>query len=291
MPPKHRVDIFGIGVQRSGTTWLFEALDAHPEVSTANRANNKELNFFNHHYYKGLHWYHNLFADLSGPAVDFTVLYFPTPAVPDRLHEYNPNAKLILSLRDPIERAYSQHKLQCRRGWLPESDRSFREGLLSNQTYVQQGLYATHLKQYLRNFSLDQIHLIRFDDLSAQPERVLRNLYGFLDIGRDFQPDHLAEKKNESRFFRSNTLKDLRFAIANYLRSGMGEWSVEAIKLTGLPRMVKSLNSQSPRDKLPPPDPDTVQQLQDTYGPEIEELEELTGHDFSDWLERDYSWR
>lgn len=292
MTTENTVGIFGIGVQRSATTWLFRALEEHPRIESPTGDNNKEIDFFSHNYHKGFDWYHRRWRTVTPEALDYSVSYWPHSDVPKRIHEYNPGAKLLLAVRDPIERAYSQHKLQSRRGNLTEETRSFDRALETNPSYLDQGRYASWLSKYLEYFDRSQIKIVRYETISASPETVLTDLRKFLDLGSDFEFDRLKDRVNQSRSFRSNTLKNLRFRLASTLRSTLGSWSVNWIKRTGLTEVLKVMN-QKPTKSVSPPTRETVKSLREEFRPELKQFEDQTGLDVSSWLSKsydDYSW-
>lgn len=285
MSNENRVDVIGIGTQRSASTWVFNALDSHPDVSTGEPANNKELNFFNCHYQRGYDWYHGLFEDRTPPCAEYSVLYWIAGDVPERIHRYNPDAKLILTVRDPVDRVRSQHRHQYRRGRLPDSDPSLSRALEQNPTYVKQGRYATHLKRFLKYFNRSSVKILLLEDILNEPENTVEELYDFLDINRQFRPNHLRTTVNRSKAFRFDFLKELRFSLATGLRSTLGDWSVDLIKKTSLPSLLRQFNEQSAERELPAPDPATLDQLRKTFRPEVREFAKLIGRDLSHWLE------
>lgn len=113
-------DFIIIGTQRAGTTSLYEYLVQHPQVLPAE---NIEVHFFDHHYAKGVDWYKGHFPSklekfvasmrsfgktLAGEASPYYLFY---EKAAERMHEILPNVKLIVLLRNPIDRAYSQYSL------------------------------------------------------------------------------------------------------------------------------------------------------------------------------------
>src|SRR5690606_3039954 len=104
-----RVDFLGLGVQKAATTWLFRMLAAHPDIFMA-RAQDKDLRFFSAYYDRGLVWYERHFA-AAGPrrCGEFSTSYFYSKDAPERVFRYHPGIRLLLSLRDPVERLISHH--------------------------------------------------------------------------------------------------------------------------------------------------------------------------------------
>ena len=115
-------DFIVIGAAKSGTTSLYEMICRHPRVLPAAR---KEINYFDdpRMHERGALWYRRHFptalekrlprAKLTGEA---TPSYFPHPAAPARAARAVPRAKLILALRNPVDRAYSHYNMRLRRG-------------------------------------------------------------------------------------------------------------------------------------------------------------------------------
>ena len=97
----------GIGAQRTGTSWLYACMYEHPQVCMPQ----KEINFFSRerNWTRGYEWYEHLFAECPADAVagEFSTSYLTDAATPARIHERYPDVKLIVSVRHPVERAYS----------------------------------------------------------------------------------------------------------------------------------------------------------------------------------------
>ena len=100
-------DALGIGVQKGGTTTLHHLLQAHPEVYLPAC---KEVHFFSKHYAAGPAWYARHFAEAPAHCrrIEITPYYVFHPMVPERVRALLPRVRLILLLRDPVERALSQ---------------------------------------------------------------------------------------------------------------------------------------------------------------------------------------
>src|SRR5437016_10638114 len=94
---------------KAGTTLLYDLFHQHPDVCMA-RAK-KEVHFFDVHYHRGIRWYESQF-DPCGARVagEITPNYLYDPRCPARIHRHLPDARMIVCLRDPITRAYSQFK-------------------------------------------------------------------------------------------------------------------------------------------------------------------------------------
>ncbi len=211
----HRVGLLPdyaiIGTQRGGTTSLFRYLERHPlHVSPSVR---KETHFFDRNFDKGENWYRSHFPTqrgrrtierrLGSPVVlgEATPGYLAHPAAPRRMAAVAPDAKLVLLLRNPVDRAYSQYCWDAKRGRTTLSFRdAVRRELASNGRqagaastdlsakdavapgYVSRGHYAVQLQRWLLFFDRDQMLIIASEDFFAQPQRTLLRVQVFLGL-------------------------------------------------------------------------------------------------------------
>lgn len=159
---RNSVDFIGIGAQKCATTWIFFNLIKHPKIRDSQLSSNKEINFFNHFYYKGTDWYDRQFHFGDWLVGESSPLYFCEPSVPVRIKQYNPEIKLLLSLRNPVDRAYSQHRHEVMRNRLGGDKIIFENALPGNPSYIEQGLYATHLSHWLEHFPKERIFISLF---------------------------------------------------------------------------------------------------------------------------------
>src|SRR5687767_9096163 len=134
----------GLGGQKCASTWLHVVFRDHADayVSTP-----KELDFFSSFYDRGFQWYEAHFAAAEGRRAigEISPSYLPDHDAPARAHAYNANLRIIVALRDPVERAYSNHLHDIRLGHYSGRDLSFETGLANNPMYLEQSRYALHL--------------------------------------------------------------------------------------------------------------------------------------------------
>ena len=112
---RRKVDFVGIGAQKCATSWIYNALKEHPDVYVSDP---KELDFFSCHYNLGFFWYDQHFRDAgnAGVAGEISPSYLCDLSAPERAFEYNSRLKVIVVLREPVERAYSNHLHEVRSG-------------------------------------------------------------------------------------------------------------------------------------------------------------------------------
>ncbi len=193
-------DFLIIGVSKGGTTSLYEYLNMHPQVKVSRE---KEVNYFSKHYYRGISFYKSFFpykksASITGEATPY---YFFHPNVPKRVKETLPNVKIILLLRDPVLRAYSQYQMikgidtaknfeeavmsEYKR--VTEKESKLRNTkLISNShqaySYISRGLYFKQLSNWLTHFELNEILIIKSEDFFEEPQKTLKSVYGYLNL-------------------------------------------------------------------------------------------------------------
>ncbi len=196
-----KIDFLVAGTQKGGTTALFHYLSKHAEIGIGER---KEIHFFDRDAYADeanpkniARAYHNHFTDdaLSKTTGDFTPIYMYWKPCPTRIHRYNPNIKLILSLRNPIERAFSHWNMERSRGAesLPFDDairtEAHRLRDCPNQqhrvySYIDRGRYHEQIKRLLRLFPESNILLYRSEELITAPRETLEKICTFLGVSR-----------------------------------------------------------------------------------------------------------
>jgi hypothetical protein len=209
-----------VGVQRAGTTSLFDYLLRHPDVSgpLAGGAevswSRKELHFFDERFWRGIDWYRSFFpteirrrvARLRGGdlvAGEATPYYMFHPRVPDRVAATIPDMRIIVLLREPVERAYSHYTMMVRAG---RETLTFEEALAAEEkrlagerervladpgfrarhhrdhSYFSRGLYAEQLERWFAHFPREQVLILDADDFFAQPAEVYSEVLAFLGL-------------------------------------------------------------------------------------------------------------
>ncbi len=192
-----RIDFIIAGAQKAGTTALFDYLQDHPQVGLSDL---KEVHFFDD---EGQDWsapdygaYHAHFdlADTNRKWGEATPIYLYWKHSLARIQAYNPAIRLIVLLRDPVERAFSHWKMEFARGvethpfdWCIRAGRQrlFAAepwGFHREFSYVERGLYGAQIEHLLTLFPAHQLLVLRAEDLEAQPDSVLGQISGFLGV-------------------------------------------------------------------------------------------------------------
>ena len=276
-------DFLGIGAQKCASTWLYRMLAAHPEVGVSQE---KEVDFFSFHFDHGYQWYERKFEDCQNKssAGEISPSYFCEPAVPERVRQYIPDARILVSFREPIQRALSNHRHEVRVGHFTGAELSFEAGLKNNPMYIDQGRYASHLKRWLRYFPSEQILVLLMDDIEKDPSACAKKVYEFLGVDPAFEPTELLERFNKSYANRSRKLLGIKEALYNLTRMPGGGWIWKAATSLGLRNLYRNVNKVSSELVIPAPAERTLDELRSEFLPEVRELSELIGRPLDSWL-------
>jgi hypothetical protein len=193
-PP--RVTFLIAGVQKGGTTALFDYLGDYGDVALSDV---KEVHFFDD---EAQDWaapdlahYHARFPTPDGrPCGEATPIYTYWPGSLERIRAYNPAMKLVVVLRDPVQRAWSHWRMEHVRGvetqpfaWCVRAGRqrlfdAEPWGHHREYSYVERGFYGEQAERLLTLFPRDQLLFLKSDDLRAEPAAALAAVRGFLGL-------------------------------------------------------------------------------------------------------------
>jgi hypothetical protein len=238
-----------LGAQKAGTTYLFDLLEKHPEVSASFR---KEVQFFGYRYGRGMGWYRSWFPfrwQAKKVVLEGTPFYLYHPRCAERIHSHLPAARLIVLLRDPVQRAYSSYQDQCRRG---AETLSFADALAKEDERTAD----------------DHQH---FDDIHHPLKAVRVFSYRRYGIYHEQLARYLAVFPRESLLIlRSETFfSDTKGTVARVCRHlGISEWEPPALPPSNSGGKYSSL------------DPKVAEELRAFYRPHNQRLYELIGEDF-----------
>lgn len=191
----------GIGTQKGGTTTLQYLLAQHPQVFLPAA---KELQFFSLYYGRGAAWYAEQFSGAGSHQCcgEITPYYLFHPRAPQRIAGLLPRVKLVVLLRDPVERCLSQYFHSCRLGLEPlpleaalaaEPERLQHAELTlaaddgrhrshQEHSYVARSRYEGQLAAFEQHFHRDQLLILRSEDLFTAPQLVWRQVLAFLEL-------------------------------------------------------------------------------------------------------------
>lgn len=178
-PLEGRVGAFFVGPGKCGTSWLFEACRAHPDLNVGRI---KEPGAFLQES-PDTAAYERLW---EGPGLrcDFSNTYFFSETAAEGIRRYNPAARICITVREPLSRLVSQYMFMRRNG---RFDGPIDDAIVAHPEILDRCRYASHGQRWLARFPGAQVLVLRLETLRTDPERYRKSLYAFLGV-----PDHAA---------------------------------------------------------------------------------------------------
>jgi len=280
-----------VGAAKSGTTSLCNYLSMHPFVEIVS----ERLEFFGEYCNPSIgkidkNKYLNMFKSLPKHIIagEKSVSYLYSDRAATEIYDLNPQMKIIMVLRDPVERAYSDYWQRRRTG---VEGLSFEDALVAEKKriasgarfelhYVNYGFYYSHIAKYINIFGRKNVCVIRFEELRDDPETVCRQCFNFLGVDDSFKQQQYdiynkgSEGKN-SKLIRilfllagnKKSVNIVRCIFPNTIRKKVTHW------------MLVVNNTK----KYPPMNKSTEKTLRRIYSEDISRLENLLDWDLSRW--------
>ncbi len=268
-------DFLYIGTSKAGSTWLFNALALHPDIYLAS---NKGLYYFDQHFDRGQSWYLDQFAAVNGAraAGEISHSYLSSPEAAPRIADLNSAMRLLVCLREPVDRAFSDYLDLVKNG---QFDGTFEAALEAHPRLVQRGRYATHLERYLEFFPIEQLHVGLFDELRADAQQYADEVFAFLGVAQLPLPPAALRSRMPAGKPRNKTV------------AAAAKSASQAVKKLGLRRarsrvkrsvLVRSALYRSYTDDRPTLAPSLAAELRTEFAPEVARLDSLLGSPVSE---------
>ncbi|HVC29378.1 MAG TPA: sulfotransferase [Gammaproteobacteria bacterium] len=214
----------GIGAQKAGTTWLHRMLCLHPDIGMPEQ---KELHFWDRDepVAAAIGTYRHIFDDLHGKARgEITPSYAILP--PDRIalmKRHFPDLRLIYILRNPIERAWSQARMELakhinKHGQPPEDMETWLRQQLSSPESVMRGDYAVCLENWYTHYGRGQIKIFIYEEAFAEPQRFLQECCKYLEVDPNYYSNVLDETLTDPILPEKMILKIERVVLQDKLK-------------------------------------------------------------------------
>ena len=217
-------DFLVIGAKRCGTTSLYQHLPEHPCISKSPHDN---MGFFNDNFHLGVNWYKSFFPTTftrkkikskfgNFLAFDVTTKYMEEESTANNVYQTKPNMKIIIILRNPVDRAYSQYHLSVRQ---TAERRSFEDVVEENMNrlnkeshehygrkpkfsveednHLKKGLYALQLRYWLKIFPRENILIVSTEEFESNQQIIYNKIFEFLNISK-------FEVKNTKKMEKGN---------------------------------------------------------------------------------------
>lgn len=218
-------NLFIIGAQRSGSTYLYNLLDDHPEVSMIRPARPEPKFFLSQDLIlRGRDFYEKYFFSEPRPNTKYfgekSTSYIESEVAAAGIANFYPNAKILMILRNPVDRAYSNYLFTKSHGLEKESfaralelegERIKAESFSTSvcpYSYRTRGLYELYINNYLKYFNRHQIKILIFEEIVGNLEEI-KNLYKWLDISPNHIPQTIKDVVNPSLLPREDVTSSL----------------------------------------------------------------------------------
>ncbi len=270
-------DFLIAGAMRSGTTSLHHWLRGHPGVVMSVP---KEVHYFDVNYERGRDWYHSHFPAAGHEELlgESTPEYLFLPAARARMCSDLPRARIVVTLRDPVERAWSHYSMLAARG---RETLSFAEALdaeeerlrhpasWSRYGYAAKGLYADQLSDLFDRVGRDRVLVLLFErDIVARPADAFRELCTFLGLDESVTVPAVGSSVNAAIALRSPWLRDATRWLPKRMRNLVGKVNT----VTAVP------------ESMPV---ETRRRLVEVFREPNRRLEALLGTDIPEWTQSD----
>lgn len=205
-------DFIIIGAQKCGTSSLYAYLMEHPYVVPTFKA---EVHYFDSNYEKGIRWYKSNFPTqlyqflfkfifkrkfLTGEKTPYYIFH---PHAIKRIRSVIPNVKIVLLLRNPVNRSYSHYNHEIRYNREPLSfeaaikveskrlegelekmirDENYKSSKYSTYSYLARSIYIQQIEPLFNTFPKDQILIIKTEEFFQDPQQILNEVYRFLNL-------------------------------------------------------------------------------------------------------------
>ncbi len=284
-------DFVGIGAAKAASSWIYQCLKEHPDICASEP---KETNFFILGNDKqGIEWYKRHFDHCTGEKVrgEFSPKYLAEDDAAEKIHAYFPNAKIIVCLRDPIERFASAAYYRAATG--REDALDTRKMIAQeNNVELERGLYYKHLKRFYGLFPAENILVMIYKDIKKDPVAFMQEVYRFLDVDDTFVPPSAHTRKNitSPKRVRLPWFHKVTRGLHQRIVKGPFKKFVPTLKRVGLHKLanvIRKINTR-PEERIDPIKDkelyaETRQYLNEFYRKDIQALEKLTGKGLSSW--------
>ena len=237
-----------VGTKRGGSTSIAHWISQHPEVAPCRST--KGTHYFDVNYGRGWRWYLSAFESAGGPwriTGEASPYYMFHPHAPQRIAQALPDVRIIVSLREPVARAWSHHQYEVQQGFESRSfeeaidleanrlageeermirDPSYQSFAHRHHSYLQRGHYAEQLRRLYAHCPAEQVLVLRSEEMFARPEQQLSLVWDHLGVSQ-------VALTGLERFKATNSPPDISPALMVRLTEYYRPWNERLQELLG----------------------------------------------------------
>jgi hypothetical protein len=283
-----------IGAMKAGTTSLYFYLKEHPDVYMSPL---KQPNYFAYgpgnpkHLEKAhksfpitsMEAYLRLFNGVSNEKAvgEASVAYLRSRTATAAIHAHIPGAKLIVSLRNPVDRAISLYTMRVSSGSeTRELNAALHEAFRADEPWIRGGMYYEHIKRYLDVFGGSKVKILLFDELKTNPRSVMKDVFNFIDVDDHFIPD-VSIRHNPGMVTKSKSIRGLKTL---YKKNARMKFLVRSLIPYRLRRQIATVGHKAPKSSTSVLSEDIRRRMVNFYSEDVLKLQELIGRDLDGWL-------
>lgn len=288
------LDFIVVGAEKCGTTWLATMLKQHPQIFLPEQ---KELHYFNrkfvefpdlknYNFDKPIEWYLSFFKDADSEKIKGEICpsYLWDENAAQRIFAFDPKIKIVMILRDPVERTYSAYRFYVQRGVIHQDFKhalqKFEEHLLIRSLYYEQ------VKRYFALFPKQNIHVILYEDLATDSAKVLTEVEKFLGVDQYFPPN-INERSYVTGTVQFSLINKLLAMTRYYTHKFHLSFLLDVSRLAGLSGWLEQLRQKNKRveqrTEIGQLDTPNLTWLRDHFRSDVEKLEQLISRDLTLW--------
>lgn len=288
------LDFIVVGAEKCGTTWLSDMFRQHPQIFLPEQ---KELHYFNrkfgefpnldnYNFDKPLEWYLSFFRNATSEKIrgEICPSYLWDEEAAHRIFAFEPEMKILIILRNPVERTYSAYRFYVQRGVIQQD---FRSSLKKYKDHLLvRSLYFNQVKRYFDLFPNQKIKVIIYDDLNRDSAKVLADVEKFLGVD-EYCPPNINERSyvtGEVKFsFINKVLAASRYFVHKYHLSFL----LDISRLAGLSRWFEQLRQENKKmeekTEVSQLNEQNQEWLREYFRADVGKLETLISRDLAAW--------
>jgi len=278
MEKKTQPTFIGVGGQKCATTWISECLRWHPQIFMSTP---KELHYFSGGMKKGIEWYLNNFSNSEKYQArgEYSTGYLHAPKGAENIYNTLGPVKILISIRNPVDRFISHYKHYIRDGHVSNPDnniltlKNFQEAVTKHPELLTNGLYSKSINRYIKKFHRKNVHLMTKEQIDVNPKLMLKKLYLFLSVDSMYTPPILNKKVSPGIIPKSQNIETFRQKVYTFLSNKM-PIAITLIRRFRLAEVYRNMNKSKDEFNI---DDNVEKELIKFYQDDIKKTENIFG--------------